>query len=80
MFVKILSEILKIPIINVISKGSGLEFGEHQSFFVKVLQDILKRERKKVNFIVHHNPMDDSTHLNAPDVTDDFAEKNTDDN
>ena len=33
-----------------------------------------------MNFTEHHDPMNDSTHLDASDFTDDFADKDTCDN
>ena len=39
-----------------------------------------KEREKKVNFVEHHDSMNDSTHLDASDFIDDFAEKNIGDN
>ena len=43
----------------------------------KLYNASLKEKEKEVNFSEHDDPMDDSTHLNASDFTDDFADLST---
>ena len=37
----------------------------------------MKGKENEVNFTEHDDPMDDSTHLDASDFTDDFADLST---
>jgi len=43
----------------------------------KLYKAFLKEKEKEVNFTEHYDPIDDSTHLDTSDFTDDFADKNT---
>ena len=40
----------------------------------KLYKASLKGKEKEVNFTKHDDPMDDSTHLDTSDFTDDFAD------
>ena len=42
--------------------------------FYKFYKASLKEKGKEVNFTKHHDPMDDSTHLDVSDFTDDFTD------
>ena len=59
------------------SKGFWSRVCRTPEHLCKIYKAFLKEKEKEVNFTEHDDPMDDSTHLDVSDFTDDFADLST---